>query len=121
MSIRTERVAGEIKKSLSEILQNEYSHLYDALVTITVVRLSGDLRHCKVYLSMIPRKDMPEDILKRIKAETPHIRSSLAHSIRIRHVPELLFYLDDTQEEVQKMEYLFKEIHRREQEQRDTN
>jgi ribosome-binding factor A len=114
MSIRTERVAGEIQKSLSEIFREEFAHLYEGLLTVTIVRVSADLRHCKVYLSIISKNDAKELMLQRIRKEAPHIRASLAHSLRLRHVPELMFYLDDTQEEVQHIELLFQEVRRRE-------
>jgi ribosome-binding factor A len=44
---------------------------------------------------------------------------ALAHSIQLRYVPELRFYLDDTQDEVDKIEHLFQEIRRRENEGKD--
>jgi ribosome-binding factor A len=114
MSIRTERVAGEIQKALSEIFREEFSHLYEGLLTVTIVRVSPDLRHAKIYLSIISKNDSKELMLQRIRKEAPHIRASLARELRLRHVPELMFYLDDTQEEVEHIERLFQEVHRRE-------
>ena len=116
MSIRTERVAGEIQKSLAEILQQDFSHLYNGLLTVTTVRVTPDLRHCKAYISLISKDGAREQSLLRIQQETPRIRMALAHSIRMRYVPELRFYLDDTQDEVDRIEHLFQEIHRREDE-----
>jgi ribosome-binding factor A len=55
-----------------------------------------------------------EYALKAIKADAPHIRSAMGRSLRLRHTPELFFYLDDTQEEVSRMEELFKKIHEQE-------
>lgn len=57
---------------------------------------------------------MHEDILKSIKTEAPHIRSAMGGSLRLRHIPELFFYLDDTQEEVTRIEEIFKKIHEQE-------
>jgi len=114
MSIRTERVAGEIQKILSNLFQRDFSHFTDGLLTVTVVRMSPDLRSCRVYLSIIGGKKMHEDTLKAIKIETPHIRSAMGRSLRLRHTPELFFYLDDTQAEVSHIEELFKKIHEQE-------
>lgn len=116
MSIRTERVAGEIQKALADIFQREFSHLYEGILTVTTVRITPDLRHCKVYLSIITRgsENTREMMVRNIERETPHVRAALAKAVRMRYVPELRFYLDDTQDEVDRIEYLFKEIHRRE-------
>jgi ribosome-binding factor A len=114
MSIRTERVAGEIQKILSNLFQRDFSHFSDGLLTVTMVRMSPDLRSCRVYLSIIGGKRAHEDILKSIKSDGPHIRSAMGRSLRLRHTPELFFYLDDTQEEVMHIEELFKKIHERE-------
>ncbi|HYM20600.1 MAG TPA: 30S ribosome-binding factor RbfA [Candidatus Kapabacteria bacterium] len=119
MSIRTERVAGEIQKSLAEILQQDFSYLYDGLLTVTTVRVTPDLRHCKAYISLISKNASRDQSLLKIQKETPRIRMALAHSVRMRYVPELHFYLDDTQDEVDRIEHLFKEIHRREDQHKD--
>ena len=114
MSIRTERVAGEIQKILSNLFQRDFSHLSDGLLTITMVRMSPDLRSGKVYISIIGAKKAHEEILRQIKQEAPRIRSQVGKSLRLRSTPELFYYLDDTQEEVSRMEELFKKIHEQE-------
>jgi ribosome-binding factor A len=52
-----------------------------------------------------------EQVLKAVKAEAPRIRSAMGKSLRLRHTPELFFYIDDTQEEVSRIEELFRKIH----------
>src|SRR5436305_11238023 len=106
MSIRTERVAGEIQKILSNLFQRDFSHFSDGLLTITGVRMSPDLRSGKVYISIIGGKKGNENILEEIKSEAPRIRSAMGRSLRLRHTPELFFYLDNTQEEVSHIEEL---------------
>ncbi len=110
MSIRTDRVAGEIKQNLATLFQNDFSRLYTGLLTITQVRMSPDLRVAKVYLSFLGQTTPKEIIVKGITAEMPHIRAGLAQMMRLRYTPELHFYLDDTMEEVEKIERLFRKI-----------
>ncbi|MEP7235119.1 MAG: 30S ribosome-binding factor RbfA [Ignavibacteriota bacterium] len=114
MSIRTERVAGEIQKVLSNLFQRDYSHLSSGMLTVTLVRMSPDLRSCRVYLSILGGSIGNESTLNAIKLEAPHIRSDMGKSLRLRHTPELFFFLDDTQEEVSRIEELFKKIHEQE-------
>lgn len=113
MSVRTERVAGEIKQALAGLFQTEFSELYTGLLTVTVVRVSPDLHTCKVYISLLGSTKPKEQALKSIQAEAPHIRAALARSLKMRHTPELFFYLDDTQEEVERINRLFKELNDR--------
>lgn len=111
MSVRTERVAGEIKQKLAELFQTEFNELYTGLLTVTVTRVSPDLHTCKVYISLLGSTKPKEQILKTIQAEAPHIRAALARTLKMRHTPELFFYLDDTQEEVERINRLFKQLH----------
>ena len=76
--------------------------------------MSPDLRSGRVYISIIGGNKGNENVLHNIKAESPRIRSAMGRSLRLRHTPELFFYLDDTQEEVSRIEALFKKIHEQE-------
>lgn len=111
MSVRTERVAGEIKQKLAELFQTEFTELYTGLLTVTVCRVSPDLHTSKVYISLLGSTKPKELVLKGIQSEAPHIRAALARTLKMRHTPELFFYLDDTQEEVERINRLFKQLH----------
>ena len=110
MSIRTERVAGEIQQALAHAFQTDFRDVTDSLVTVTKVRMAPDLRSGRVYISLLGGSHRPETVLGRIKAETPHLRAAVAKQVRLRYVPELHFYIDDTQEEVQHIEDVFRRI-----------
>ena len=110
MSIRVERVAGEIHQALARLLQTDFRDLSDGMMTVTKVRMSPDLRNGRIYVSVFGGVQGPERTIKAIAAETPHIRAALAKMVRVRFVPELRFYLDDTQTEVARVEDIFKRI-----------
>ena len=110
MSIRTERVAGEVQQALAHALQQDFGDLSDGLLTVTKVRMSPDLRSGRVYVSVLGGTKSHEKTLDNIRAETPHLRAAIAKAIRLRYVPELHFYLDDTQAEVARVESIFKQI-----------
>ncbi|HEY3874363.1 MAG TPA: 30S ribosome-binding factor RbfA [Candidatus Kapabacteria bacterium] len=110
MSIRTERVAGEVQQALARAFQTDFSSLTDSLITITKVRMAPDLRSARVYISLLGGTQPAERTLDKVKAETPHLRSAVAKAVRLRYVPELFFYLDDTQEEVARVEEIFRKI-----------
>lgn len=110
MSIRTERVAGEVQQALARAFQTDFSSITDGLITVTKVRMAPDLRSARVYISLLGGTQPSEKTLDKIKVETPHLRSALARAVRLRFVPELYFYFDDTQEEVARVEEIFRQI-----------
>ncbi|TVQ74274.1 MAG: 30S ribosome-binding factor RbfA [Balneolaceae bacterium] len=113
MSIRTERVAALLKSDLGEILQQDYQ--YDAMLTITNVRVSPDLLQAHVYLSIFSTAGDQSEVFDFIREKTPEIRKKLAARIRhqVRRIPEIHFHLDDTAEYVEKIDSLFRKINQR--------
>ena len=107
MSIRTERVAGEIQQALANLFQADFADVTDGLITVTKVRMSADLGSARVYVSLLGGSLPPQKTLDTLKKEVPHIRAAVARRVRLKFVPDLNFYLDDTQEEVAHLEDIF--------------
>ena len=63
------------------------------LVSITRVDTTGDLRYCKVYLSVYGTVDEKE-FKKGLKSAAPWLRRELGSSLSLRYTPELIFELD---------------------------
>ena len=111
MSHRIEKVEHLIKEEISLIFLRKLQDPAFGLLTITNVKLSSDLRIAKVYISVF-EKEKREFVLEKISSVTGYIRSELASKIRIRFIPELRFYIDDTLDYVEKIENLIKKIHK---------
>lgn len=110
MSIRTERVAGEVQQALAHLFQTDFADLSDGLITVTKVRMSPDLRNGRVYVSLLGGSRPAEKTLEAIEAEVPHIRHAITKAVRLKFVPELHFYIDDTAENVARVEEIFRKI-----------
>ncbi|MDR3626827.1 MAG: 30S ribosome-binding factor RbfA [Ignavibacteriaceae bacterium] len=114
MSHRIDKVEHLIKEEISLIflhkLQDRFQLSSFGFITITSVKVSPDLKIAKVYLSVF-EKDKREAALEKIKSASGYIRSELASRIRIKFVPELKFFIDDTLDYVEKIEGLIKKIH----------
>lgn len=110
MSIRTEKIAEIIKKELSVILLRETNDPALGLVTITTVKVSGDLNNAKVYVSVLD-KERRQITLDHLNNAKGHFRSKLAGRIKIRRVPEISFYIDDTLDYVENINRLIRKIH----------
>jgi ribosome-binding factor A len=111
-SIRQRKVAELIKEQLSLIFQkNGFYTLNGCLVTITSVNITPDLLEAKIYLSIFNAKNK-QAIIDELETHHKEIRKQLGNKIgkQVRRVPEFVFFLDETLDEVFKMENLFKKI-----------
>ncbi|PWS27226.1 30S ribosome-binding factor RbfA [Pedobacter yonginense] len=111
-SKRQQKFAGVIQEELAQIFQREGgAFLPNTLVTITRVRVSPDLSVAKVYLSFFNTTNTTLSI-NTVNAHNGEIRYKLGARIRhqARVVPELNFFVDDTNEYVEKMDHLFDKI-----------
>lgn len=110
MSYRIDKVEHLIKEEISLIFLHKLSNMDLGFVTITNVRVSPDLKTAKIYLSVL-EKEKRELVLDKLDTKKGYIRTELAHRIRIKFIPELKFFLDDTLDYVEKIEGLIKKIH----------
>lgn len=111
-SKRQQKFAGVIQQDLAEIFQREgMNFLPNTLVTITKVRVTPDLALARVFLSFF-NHDNTSLALNTIKAHAAEIRYKLGSRIKnqVRVVPQLEFFVDDTNAYVEKMDRLFEQI-----------
>jgi len=111
-SKRQQKFAGVIQQDLAEIFQREaMNFLPNTLVTITKVRVTPDLAIARVFLSFFNSVDAAAS-LSTVKAHASEIRYKLGVKIKnqVRVVPQLEFFVDDTNEYVEKMDQLFDQI-----------
>lgn len=112
---RSDRVATQIKKEIGTIFLQELEDPAFRLFTITKIRMSKDLRYANVYYSVMggeAKKETSADLLDKASA---HIRSLLASRIRLKFVPELRFFYDDSAEYAAHISELLDKINREKQ------
>jgi ribosome-binding factor A len=111
-TVRQQKYGKLIQKELSDIfLKNKRGFLGSNFVTIAEVKLSPDLSVAKVYLYMTLAKDK-NAVLQNIQLHKSEIRKALGDRIRnqARIVPNLVFYIDELEENAQRMEDLIKSL-----------
>ena len=111
-SIRQKQISKIIQVALSEIFLKEAKEILgSALVSVAAVKITPDLYIARVYLSIYNTPD-PKEILGFIEHNNKEIRGLLGKKIRnkVRTIPQLEFFRDDTMDEVIKLDNLFKEI-----------
>lgn len=108
--IRVERVAEQIKKELSQIIQTELKDPGIGFVTVTGVEVTNDLSQARVYLSVLGDDSQKEETLKALTKASGFLRTEIGRRIRLRHTPELLFHFDNSIEYGNRIEELLKEL-----------
>ncbi len=72
--------------------------IHQGLMSVTAVETTGDLKYCKIYLSVLGLED--EKSLKQgLKSASGWLRRELGQRLRLRNTPELSFVLDRSIEE----------------------
>jgi len=106
-SQRQRKIAGIIQKDIVDILQRAATEggMQGTLISITKVNVTADLSIAKVYISIFPN-NKAQELLEGIKSNQALIRHELAQRTKnqLRRVPELLFFLDDSLDYIDKIE-----------------
>ncbi|MCC3381306.1 30S ribosome-binding factor RbfA [Paenibacillus farraposensis] len=94
--IRTGRVGEQIKKELSQLIQTDLKDPRIGFITVTGVDVTNDLSQAKVYLSVLGDEEQKTSSLKALDKANGYLRSELGKRIRLRHIPELIFKIDES-------------------------
>ena len=113
-SVRQKQVEELIKRNFGLVLQNEGTYVFGAkpLVTVTEVKISPDFGQAKIYVSIFNTEHKQEVILE-MEDNKVRLKQSLALRLRkhMRRVPDIDFYLDDTLDEMLRLNQLFDRLH----------
>jgi ribosome-binding factor A len=97
---RRDRVSRELKKNLAMILQKNIRdpRLNSIILTISEVILSRDLKHAKVFITFLDGQDSStmESKIGILTSCSNYIRFLLSKSMKLRQIPSLKFFQDDT-------------------------
>ena len=110
MSQRIEKV----QKVAREVLGEAIHALKDPRIgfaTITSVRVTEDLRHARVLVSVLGSSEEQEETMAGLRSASPHLRQELGRQMRIKYTPELEFVLDTGPASAERVEELIKKIH----------
>ncbi len=113
-TIRQKQVAELIKRHFSTVLQQEGTYVYgaQALVTVTNVKITPDFSMAKIYLSVYNTENKQE-VLLEMENSMHRLKQSLAYRLKkqMRRMPDIEFFLDDTLDEMYRLNQLFQKLH----------
>lgn len=101
---RTIRIGQLMRKELAELLQTPKLGLHSFFITVTEVRLTGDLKHATAWVSVFGDHDTRARAMELLKEDVKRIRYLLAERVNMRRIPELSFSLDETLDHVERIE-----------------
>ncbi len=110
MSIRTEKVASVIKRIVVEPI-SEMAREYSAgMVSVTSVKVSTDLHYAKIYLTTINGKVTPLEFITILEKNKYRIKSEIARIAKLRFVPDVKMYLDDTLDQMDHIQKILDQV-----------
>jgi ribosome-binding factor A len=108
---RLQRVGDLIRAEIGDMILKNLKDPRIGFTSVTRVRVSPDLRHARVYVSVLGDESKVKSALAGLKSSAGHMQRELGARIRLRNIPKLTFFYDDTIEQAAHMEELFKKIH----------
>ena len=94
---RSARVASQMQKELAIILQQGIKDPRIGFITVNEVELSKDLATAKIYITALGADEQGQnDNIKWLNDAAPYIRSEMGHRMRLRSVPYIKFYYDNS-------------------------
>lgn len=111
---RTDRVGVLIQRELSEIIQRELKDPRVGFCTISQVQVSTDLKYADIKVSVVGDKRQKRNSITGLKSAAGFLRREVVQRIGLRHAPELRFELDDSVDQLMRIDHLLKQIHTQE-------
>jgi ribosome-binding factor A len=100
MSRRTDRLNEVFKREISKLLEREVNDpRLSNFISVTRVETSPDLRNAKVFVSVLGEESSKLEVIEGFNTAANFLRRKLSACIRLRVIPHLSFYYDDSIEQ----------------------
>jgi ribosome-binding factor A len=115
VSRRTDRVSDLLRAELSDLLLREVHDPRVKLASVTTVEVTPDLRRSVVKISVLGDDTQRQEALEGLRHAKGFLRRELAHRLRLRATPELVFELDRGAEHSQRISDILEGLHGRDE------
>ncbi len=106
---RSARVGDLIREEIADIIMNKIKHKTLGFVTVTGAKVSDDLRHATVYLSVLNDEEGGRTV-RKLNSSVSFIKGELGRRLKMKYVPELTFRIDESIEYGRKIDRLLDEV-----------
>ncbi len=94
---RTNRISEEMKKEVSNIIQNELKDpRLPQMISVVSANVTRDLRYAKIYISVLGGEEEKKNALGALKSAAGFIRREVGHRMQLRYTPEMQFEMDNS-------------------------
>jgi ribosome-binding factor A len=106
---RAIRVGHLLKRELAELLCSPKFKRQNYFLTVTDVKLSRDLKYANVWISVFGEPRIRQQALANLEEDASRLRFLLADRVRLRYMPDLNFKLDESLDNVDRIDALLKQ------------
>jgi len=108
---RRDKVSDLVREEVARLLQMEVHDARLGFVTVTDVRMSADLKHARVFVSLMSSGPARQHALEALDAVRSFVRRRLGQTLRLRYTPEIVFALDTSIEYGARIDTLIEQTH----------
>ena len=116
---RADRIQSQLIKELSLIVSEDLKDKPPVMITFTRAEVTRDLKYAKIYFSALGDEEEMSKAQRFLKGRVGVFRGILGDRMRMRQVPELKFVIDDSVENVLRINQLLDEIDLKEEDELD--
>jgi ribosome-binding factor A len=110
MTQRTNRVDELLRQEIGAIVTRDVQDPRVGFATITKVETTPDLRHAKVWVSVIGQPKERTETISALGRAMPFVRRELGRTLRLKRIPDLHVELDDAAERGTRVLHLLDEL-----------
>src|SRR5215471_10488810 len=107
---RPDRVGEAIRDELSQLIAREVNDPGIGFITLTRVSVTPDLQIARVYYTSLGDEKARKDTAKALARATPFLRRQIGGRIRLRRVPELTFFYDESIAHTDRIEQILQDL-----------
>jgi ribosome-binding factor A len=94
---RTQRISEEMKKEISDILQNQLKDpRLPSMLSVISAEVTKDLKYAKVYVSVYGSEEDKKNAKEALKSAAGFVRREIGRRMMLRNTPEIQFEIDDS-------------------------
>lgn len=109
---RPDRVGEQIRQELSQIIAQQVHDPGIGFLTLTRVKVTPDLQLARVLYTVIGDEKQRKETQKALERALPYLRRQIGSRVRLRRVPELQFFYDESIEHQDRIEQILLDLKR---------
>ena len=108
---RPSRIGDQLRVELSDLISREVHDPGIGFLTITHVKVTPDLQIARVYYTTLGDEQARRDAARALQRAAPFLRRHIGNRMRLKRVPHLEFFFDDSIARGDRIEQILQQIH----------